>query len=105
MIDDIFVFDCVIHLHDMSNENLNPSRPDSTYVRDMQVGMGEMLRQVHGGDLDYATRTSVEDMHRLVFEESPTDMALRGNLQDKYFLVPTLTDPFLVFYNKVAERS
>jgi len=76
MIDDIFVFDCVIHLHDMSNENLNPSRSDSTFVRDMQVGMGEMLRQVHGGDLDYATRTSVEDMHRLVFEESPTDMAM-----------------------------
>ena len=76
MIDDIFVFDCVIHLHDMSNENLNPSRSDSTHVRDMQVGMGEMLRPVHGGDLDYATRTSVEDMHRLVFEESPTDMAM-----------------------------
>lgn len=35
MIDDIFVFDCVIHLHDMSNENLNPARYDSTFVRDM----------------------------------------------------------------------
>lgn len=76
MIGDITVFDCVIHLHDMSDENLNPSRADSTYVRDMQVGMGEMLRPVHGGDLDYATATSVEDMHRLVFEESPTDLAM-----------------------------
>jgi len=76
MIDGIFVFDCVIHLHDMSNENLNPHRSDSTHVRNMQVGMGEMLRPIHGGDLDYATRTSVEDMYRLVFEESPTDMAM-----------------------------
>ena len=41
MIDDIFVFD---HLHDMSNENLDPARQDSIQMCDMQVGMGEMLR-------------------------------------------------------------
>lgn len=76
MIDDLFVFDCVIHLHDMSDENLDPRRRDSAHVRDLQVGMGEMLRGIHGDDLDYATRMSVEDMHRLVFEESPTDMAM-----------------------------
>ncbi|MFN3258695.1 MAG: amidohydrolase family protein [Ilumatobacter sp.] len=76
MIDDIHVFDCVIHLHDMSNDNLDPRRADAWYVRDMQVGMGEMLRPLHGGDMDYATATSVEDMYRLVFEESPTDLAM-----------------------------
>ena len=37
MIDDIFVFD---HLHDMSNENLDPARQDSIQMCDMQVGMG-----------------------------------------------------------------
>jgi len=76
MIDDLFIFDCVIHLHDMSDANLDPTRPDSRHVRDLQVGMGEMLRGIHGGDLEYATRMSVADMHRLVFEESPTDMAM-----------------------------
>lgn len=76
MIDDMFVFDCVIHVHDMSDDNLEPARSDSRQVRDMQVGMGEMLRGIHGDDLDYATRVSVQDMHRLVFEESPTDMAM-----------------------------
>jgi hypothetical protein len=35
---------------------------------------------------------------------SPIDKKLRANLFDKYFLVPSLTDPFLVLYNKVAER-
>ncbi|MBX9679146.1 MAG: DUF4838 domain-containing protein [Gemmataceae bacterium] len=35
---------------------------------------------------------------------SPLDKKLRANLFDKYFLVPSLTDPFLVLYNKVAER-
>src|SRR5262249_46908741 len=34
--------------------------------------------------------------------DSPTDKELQAGLHDKYFLVPALTDPFLVFYNKVA---
>src|SRR4051812_12988404 len=36
--------------------------------------------------------------------DSPLDKKLRANLHDKYFLVPSLTDPFLVLYNKVADR-
>jgi hypothetical protein len=32
---------------------------------------------------------------------SPTDRQLRANLHDKYFLVPSLTDPFLVLYKAV----
>lgn len=36
--------------------------------------------------------------------DSKLDKELQSNLQDKYFLVPSLTDAFLVFYNKVAER-
>ena len=34
--------------------------------------------------------------------DSPVDQALLGNVHDKYFLVPSLTDPFMVFYNKVC---
>lgn len=76
MIGDIVVFDCVIHLHDMSDDNLDPRRHDSGHVRNLQVGMGEALRPLHGDDMDYATQVSVADMHRLVFEESPTDLAM-----------------------------
>jgi hypothetical protein len=36
--------------------------------------------------------------------DSPRDRDLQANLQDKYFLVPVLTDAFLIFYNKVAAR-
>lgn len=36
--------------------------------------------------------------------ESPLDKKLRANLFDKYFLVPSLTDNFMVLYNKVSER-
>lgn len=75
MIDDIFIFDNVIHLHDMSSDNLT-HRTDATQVRDMQVGMGEMLRPLHGGEVDYATRMSVADMYDMVFVQSATDMAM-----------------------------
>ena len=36
--------------------------------------------------------------------ESAADKALRANVQDKYFLEQSLTDNFLVLYNKVASR-
>jgi len=36
--------------------------------------------------------------------DSPVDKLLRANLHDKYFLVPSLTDAFMVLYNKVSER-
>ena len=34
--------------------------------------------------------------------DSPIDKALNGNMYDKYFMVDSLTDPFMVFYNKVC---
>ena len=76
MIGDIIVFDNVIHLHDMSDANLSPDRDDSEHVRSMQVGLGNMLRPLHGETIDYATRFAVDDMYRLVFEDSPTDLAM-----------------------------
>lgn len=36
--------------------------------------------------------------------ESPLDRELQAGLQDKYFLVPMMTDSFMTLYNKVAER-
>lgn len=36
--------------------------------------------------------------------DSPIDKKLQAGLQDKYFLVPTLTDNFMVFYNQVANK-
>jgi hypothetical protein len=36
--------------------------------------------------------------------DSPRDKELQAGLHDKYFLVPALSDPFLVLYNKVADR-
>ncbi|WP_336213183.1 amidohydrolase family protein [Nonomuraea sp. LPB2021202275-12-8] len=76
MIDDIFVFDLVVHLHDMSDANLLAGAPWASRVRELSLGLGDGLRAVHGHDLDHATRVSAQTMGRLVFDESPTDVAM-----------------------------
>lgn len=74
--DDIFVFDNVIHLHDMSPENLRDDVPSSRASTDLALGLGAAFRQLHGYDYDQATRFSVEVMYDMVFRQSPTDMAM-----------------------------
>lgn len=75
MIDDIFIFDSVIHRPDISAQNV---RDDES--SDLGVGLIIELNAsfLHGAyaQMDYRRRFSVEDMHRMVFEESPTDMAM-----------------------------
>jgi predicted TIM-barrel fold metal-dependent hydrolase len=76
VIGDIFVFDNVIHLHDMSQANLRADRRDAPHVRSLAVGLGNALRPLHGSSIDWATRFRPEDMYELVFERSPTDLAM-----------------------------
>jgi len=76
VIGDVFVFDNVIHLHDMSQANVRADRADAEHVRSLAVGLGEALRPLHGSTLDWAVRFSPEDMYELVFEQSPTDLAM-----------------------------
>ncbi|MBI2191170.1 MAG: DUF4838 domain-containing protein [Planctomycetes bacterium] len=52
---------------------------------------------------DQAVSLGMEDG---IYESGcPEDEALKGGLWDKYFLVPSLTDSFLTFYNNVARRT
>ena len=76
MIDDIFVFDNVIHLHDMSPENLRDDVPSTRASTDLALGLGEGFKGMHGYEYDQATKFSVEVMYDMVFEQSPTDMAM-----------------------------
>ena len=73
--DDIVVFDAVVHLHDMSDANLLDV-PWAARARELPLGMGELLRPLHGDPTDFASRISVETMARMVFEDSPTDLAV-----------------------------
>ena len=77
MIDDIFVFDNVIHVYDMSDDNI----PDEAAARagaDSMLAIGGALRWpgYTNRGLRFDKRWTVEEMYELVFVEAPTDMAM-----------------------------
>jgi uncharacterized protein len=78
MIDGLFVYDNAIHVYDMSDGNLRPAREDARAARDhlasLGAGMGWPGTPTSAEAL--SRRWSVEDVHRLVFVDSPTDMAM-----------------------------
>lgn len=80
MIDDIFVFDGVIHVYDMSDENLLHERPDTApLVQGWSASMEPLRYPVAsrlGQGADWPLRVSVEDMYDVEFRESPVDMAM-----------------------------
>lgn len=76
MIGDIFVFDLVVHLHDMSDRNLRADVPGAQQSRGLALRLGDALRPLHGDPTDFAAAIPVETMGRMVFEHSPTDMAM-----------------------------
>lgn len=76
MIGDLFVLDLVVHLHDMSDHNLLRNVPGADRSRELALQLGDALRPLHGDPTDFASEISVETMGRMVFEDSPTDMAM-----------------------------
>ncbi len=76
MIDNIVVLDAAVHLHDMSDDNLIADAPWAQQARALPLSMGEALRPLHGDQTDFATRSSAAQMGRMLFDESPTDLAV-----------------------------
>lgn len=81
MIDDIFVFDNVIHLYDLSQENVRRDAPDAQGARDHTLEEVSRLRwtgyPLHDDKaFDWGRRWGVQDMYDLVFKKAPTDMAM-----------------------------
>jgi predicted TIM-barrel fold metal-dependent hydrolase len=78
MLQDHFIFDAVVHVYDLSDENLGSDR-SARLGRQSIVGLGETWRAPQnradfGGD--YERRFTPDDMRRLLFEQSDTDMAM-----------------------------
>jgi hypothetical protein len=73
VIDDIFVFDSVIHALDLSDDN---TLPDAT----AQHGRSQILGMHNGRDIDPEAHSrltwSPEDLYEMVFVRAPTDMAV-----------------------------
>jgi hypothetical protein len=75
MIDDCFVFDCVVHRIDMSAENL-AEREDTEPVIDSIVVGSRLMQAPEYHTNNYRKRFSVEELYEMVFVEAPTDMAM-----------------------------
>ena len=70
----MYVFDNVIHAYDLSDANLREDRPDAENARKHMVGALGPKRPIPAEQL--MRSWSVDDMYRLVFESSDTDMAM-----------------------------
>jgi predicted TIM-barrel fold metal-dependent hydrolase len=77
VIDDIFVFDNVIHVYDMSPDNV-PDRVDAQQGRDSMLAIGGALRWPGYAQtgMRFDKRWTPEEMYDLVFVQAPTDMAM-----------------------------
>ncbi|MCF8533682.1 MAG: amidohydrolase [Reyranella sp.] len=78
----VFVFDNVVHMYDLSDDNLK--RPDSALDRHWHLKIG-VTRRPHGQDKAYgitdgyaafAKRWNAADLGKMLFQESSTDMAM-----------------------------
>jgi len=78
MIDNIFIFDNVIHLYDLSQQNVRTDRSDAQQSRDHALEETSRLRWPlpENEGFDWGRRWGVEDMYDLVFKQAPTDMAM-----------------------------
>jgi len=77
MIDDIFIFDNVIHVYDLSAENTRPE-PEAEAGRQSMLAIGGALRWpgYHDSGERFDKRWSVEEIYDMVFVKAPTDMAM-----------------------------
>lgn len=77
MIDDIFVFDNVIHVYDVSDDNLRDG-PAAANGRDSMLAIGGGMRWpgFEAQGMRFDKRWTPEEMYDLVFVQAPTDMAM-----------------------------
>lgn len=77
MIEEIFVFDNVIHVYDMSEANV-PDDPAARDGRDSMLAIGGALRWPGYAErgMRFDRRWTPEEMYDLVFVQAPTDMAM-----------------------------
>jgi hypothetical protein len=77
VIDGIPVFDCVIHVYDMSDENLRADEPTSRHARDHVAALSSASRLAPGNEgYGLAWRWTPEEVHEAVFTHGLTDLAM-----------------------------
>jgi predicted TIM-barrel fold metal-dependent hydrolase len=77
LIDEIFVFDNVIHAYDLSDANIRDDRPDAEQARAFLLALGASTRwSSYNNVIDFARKWTAEDLYDMVFVQAPTDMAM-----------------------------
>lgn len=76
MIDDIFIFDNVIHVYDMSDENLRTESRTAEHGRQQMAELGVATAWSGYAGIERSRRWTPEDLYQMVFEQAPTDMAM-----------------------------
>jgi predicted TIM-barrel fold metal-dependent hydrolase len=77
MIDGIAIFDCVIHVYDMSEENTRTDAPTAEAGRDHLIRTQAASRMAPGNsEPPIAVRWTPEAVYDLVFEKGGTDLAM-----------------------------
>jgi hypothetical protein len=76
VIDDHFVFDCVIHVCDMSDENLRDDEPTSGHARAHMTAINAAIRVPENQRYGLAQRWTPEEIHQMVFVDGGVDMAM-----------------------------
>src|SRR5438876_7757727 len=83
MVGDTFVFDGVVHVGDMSFENMkyvpSPEEIEHILARTKRL-LGEVMDVRMGDDILPAGKGSLEANYDVMFRNAPTDMAVVGNL-------------------------
>jgi uncharacterized protein len=75
VLDGIFVFDCVAHRIDLSDENM-VDRPDQEAVMSAILEGSQLYQAPEYRDLQWRRGFSTEDMYKMLFVDAPQDMVM-----------------------------
>jgi predicted TIM-barrel fold metal-dependent hydrolase len=77
MINGVFVFDCVIHVYDLSDGNLRPDEPSSDHARETLARQNDWTTHFQpNAPHQVRKRWTVEEVYDLVFTQGGADMAM-----------------------------
>lgn len=76
MIDNYFIFDCVVHVYDMSDGNLREDESTARHARDHMSAINTAIRVPENQHYGIAKKWTPEEIYAMVFDEGGVDMAM-----------------------------
>lgn len=76
MINDTWIFDCVIHVYDLSEDNLRPDVPSAMHARETLASQNDWTTMLSPNPHTVRRRWTPEDAYDVVFNQGGVDMAM-----------------------------